>query len=50
MLRNIDKAGGLDNYILNTREKHLASDKATALRMEMLAHMRQKTEEGIKFE
>ena len=30
--RDIDKAGGLDQYILHTKEKHLASERALELR------------------
>lgn len=33
--RCIDKAGGLDNYIMNTPEKKLASDIAMSLRKQI---------------
>lgn len=36
-LRCIDKAGGLDAYILNTPDKKLGSDVGAELRKEMLA-------------
>jgi large subunit ribosomal protein L28 len=36
-LRCIDKAGGLDAYILNTPDKKMGSDVGAALRAEMLA-------------
>ena len=35
-LRCIDKAGGLDNYVLNTKEKDLNSDVALELRERIL--------------
>ncbi len=35
-LRNIDKAGGLDAYILNTPDKYLQSDIAIDLKIQML--------------
>jgi len=34
--RNIDKAGGLDNYILSTKDKYLDSDVAIDLKINML--------------
>lgn len=34
--RNIDKAGSLDSYIMNTPDKHLDSDLAIDLKIEML--------------
>jgi large subunit ribosomal protein L28 len=37
--RNIDKAGGLDAYILNTPQKKLQSDVATELREQMLRRL-----------
>lgn len=37
--RNIDKAGGLDSYILTTNDKKLDSDLATQLKMEMMERM-----------
>lgn len=36
-LREIDKAKGLDNYILNTHPQKLLSNKAMELRAELLA-------------
>lgn len=35
LLRCIDKAGGLDNYIMNTPERKLASDVGMALRKQI---------------
>ena len=35
-LRCIDKAGGLDNYVLYTKEKDLNSDIALSLREQIL--------------
>lgn len=35
-LRCIDKAGGLDNYVLNTKDKDLNSDVALRLRERIL--------------
>ena len=37
--RNIDKAGGLDEYILTTPDKHLDSDKALELRQQLLSRL-----------
>lgn len=42
-LRNIDKAGGLDNYILYTKEKDLDSEKGLQLKMELLRKLRSNT-------
>ncbi|KAI8109986.1 hypothetical protein M9434_001262 [Picochlorum sp. BPE23] len=39
-LRSIDKAGGLDNYILYTKEKDLDSEKGLQLKMELLRKLR----------
>ena len=36
-LRWIDKAGGLDNYVLYTKDKDLNSDVAIKLREQILA-------------
>ena len=33
---NIDKAGSLDNYVMNTPDKYLQSDLAVDLKIEML--------------
>ncbi|KAG7670727.1 hypothetical protein NADE_009068 [Nannochloris sp. 'desiccata'] len=38
-LRNIDKAGSLDNYVMNTADKYLESDVAMDLKIEMLEKM-----------
>ena len=35
-LRCVDRAGGLDNYILNTKPQKLMSNKALELRAELL--------------
>ena len=35
-LRSIDKAGGLDEYVLNTPDRWLVSDKAVELREQIL--------------
>ncbi|CBK24600.2 uncharacterized protein [Blastocystis hominis] len=40
-LRCIDKAGGLDYYVLNTKDKDLNSDVALRLREEILAKQRE---------
>ena len=40
---NIDKAGGLDAYIMHTPDKHLDSDKALQLREEMLRGLQART-------
>jgi hypothetical protein len=37
--RNIDKAGGFDNYILLTRDKQLDSDRGMVLRRRMLERL-----------
>jgi hypothetical protein len=39
--RNIDKAGGLDNYILKTPPHKLDSDMGEKIRMELLNKIRQ---------
>lgn len=38
-MRNIDKAGGLDGYILNTPDKYLQSDIAINLKIQMLERL-----------
>ena len=40
-LRCIDKAGGLDNYVLNTKDKDLNSDVALRLRERILEKRRE---------
>ncbi|PRW45122.1 54S ribosomal mitochondrial [Chlorella sorokiniana] len=42
-LRDIDKAGGIDAYILNTPDKKLQSDVAMDLRARMLSAMARQT-------
>ena len=44
-LRCIDKAGGLDYYVLNTKEKDLNSDVALRLREQILAKQREAAKE-----
>lgn len=41
-LRCIDKAGGLDAYVLNTAEKDLASDFGSALRLKLQAVLQER--------
>lgn len=39
-LRNIDKAGGLDNYLLYSNEKHVDSERGARLKMELVNALR----------
>lgn len=39
-LRNIDKAGGLDNYLLYSNEKHVDSGRGARLKMELVNALR----------
>lgn len=41
-LRNIDRLGGLDEYILNTPPSKLASEKGEALRRQLNAQLKQR--------
>ena len=44
-LRCIDKAGGLDNYVLYTKDKDLNSDVAVKLRERILAKQKEALKE-----
>ncbi|KAG2173275.1 hypothetical protein INT43_004649 [Umbelopsis isabellina] len=45
VLRTIDKKGGLDKYLLDTRDKNLFSDKALTMKKDLQQVIRQKTVE-----
>lgn len=43
VMRTIDKKGGLDMYLLDTRDKNLFSDKALTMKKDLQQVIRQKT-------
>jgi large subunit ribosomal protein L28 len=44
-MRTIDKKGGLDKYLLDTRDKNLFSDKALTMKKDLQQVIRQKIAE-----
>lgn len=42
VLRTIDKKGGLDQYLLETRDKNLCSDKALELKSVILKELKKR--------
>ncbi|PVU85423.1 hypothetical protein BB559_003550 [Furculomyces boomerangus] len=45
VLRTIDKKGGLDNYLLNTKDKNIASKTGLELKSVILAKLKEKQQQ-----